>query len=175
MGITLSRLEKFARDSRWHRCSRLALRRRPPLTHRPPPSHLHPPSLYHILILILTIPVLWCPCGFLLPPHPSSLCPLPSSLMIVAYLNRTCRMLSHRRTQPPYSPPLSSLVLRGATEPCPPITPGRGGYNAALRAGSCQLVITAKKETHTRVHKHTHTALLAPTLIRGPSPSNRPE
>lgn len=135
-----------------------------------PPPH---PCLYHNLILILTIPVLWCSCGFLLSPHPSSLCPLPPSLLIAAYLNRTCRMLSHRRTQPPSSPPLSSLVLRGATEPCPPITPGRGGYNAALRAGSCQLVITAKKETHTRVHKHTHTSL--PTLIRGPSPSNRPE
>lgn len=136
-----------------------------------PPPH---PSLYHILILILTIPVLWCPCGFLtLTLLRYALC--PPSVMIVAYLNRTCRMLSHRRTQPPYSPPLSSLVLRGATEPCPPITPGRGGYNAAPRAGSCQLAITAKKETHARVHKHTRTSLLAPTLIRGPSPSNRPE
>lgn len=46
-------------------------------------------------------------------------------------------------------------------------TRGAWGYNAAPRAGSCQLVITAKKDTHTRVHKHTRTSLLASALIGG--------
>lgn len=128
-----------------------------------------------LFVALVALPFSFSPSNFLLSPH-SSLFALPPQ--IVVYPNRSCSLLSHHRIQPKqhclYSPALVTL-LRGATEPCPPITLGAQGYNTSLRAGSCQLVITAEKETHTRVHKHIHTAPLAPSLIRGPSPSNGPE
>lgn len=97
----------------------------------------------------------------------------PPATPVVAYLNRTCRMLSHRRTRPkqrgasPHPHPSPHSSYGGRQSPALRLHRGRWGYNAAPRAGSCQLAITAKKETHTRVHKHTRTSLLAPALIRG--------
>lgn len=111
-----------------------------------PYTSTHPPLFfffYHIFLFILAMSTLWCPCGLLLSPHTSP-CRLPHSPPPPCCLSK--QDLSHvvppsdtakatQRLQPPSPPPLplSSLLLRGATEPCPPITPGALGLQCSPR------------------------------------------
>lgn len=112
-----------------------------------PHTSTHPPLFcYHIFLFILTISSLWCPCGLLLSPHTSP-CRLPNSPPPPQHLCCLSKQdLSHVvppsdtveaawRLQPLSPPPLplSSILLRGATEPCPPITPGALGLQCSPR------------------------------------------
>lgn len=126
-----------------------------------------------LFVALVALPFSLSPSNFLLSPH-SSLFALPPQIVGLAVCCPTIGYSQSSIASPLHPRPRHSST-GGATEPCPPITLGAQGYNTSLRAGSCQLVITAEKETHTRVHKHIHTAPLAPSLIRGPSPSNGPE
>lgn len=66
-------------------------------------------------------------------------------------------MLSHRRTQPPSSLPLSSLVLRGATEPCPPITPGARGLQCSPEGRQLSISDNCQeRDTHACAQTHKH-------------------
>lgn len=106
----------------------------------PPPMPL---SLPHFPFSLTSAP--WIPCALLLPsyPHPTSRCPT----------------IGHGRSS--IAPSLRPLLTPppgwgGGQSPALRLHWGRWGYNAASRAGSCQLVITAKKETHACAQEHTH-------------------
>lgn len=128
------------KHSRWHWGSRRALR-----TGSTHASHLHPClCLYHIFLSVSPRPrgslVL-----YFSPVTPTPPVVVPPSATAEAALRL------------PSAP--SSLLLQGGgggQSPALRLHWGRWGYNAASRAGSCQLVITAKKETHACAQEHTH-------------------
>lgn len=106
----------------------------PSLRHQALPSPLHPyssPALFHIfpfsfpISLFLPLAALvisFSPSHFLFSPHSFLLSPVltpPSCLFlqIVAYLNRSCSVLSHHRTESKQcSPPTASSVSYGGRQ-----------------------------------------------------------